>query len=98
MPLVETVRFSDFFLKPRGRLAFQNLHDVEDRVLGGCQDAEVNVVVLNAQLDDLPALPLADGLEDSQELLLHLRRSKHLAPILRCPNQMVFEVVEITVC
>ena len=91
---VESMGPLDLFLHPRGRLAFQYLHDVGDRVPWRGENAEVDVVILDVQLHDLPVLPFADRFEDSLQFAFDLLCHQNLPPILGRPYQVVFEVVE----
>lgn len=91
---VESVGPLDLFLHPCGRLALQYLHDVRDRVPWRGENAEVDVVILDAEFDDLPVLPFADRFEDPLQFAFDLLCNQNLPPILGRPYQVVFEVVE----
>ena len=52
------------------------------------------MVVLNIELDNFPVFPLADGFENSSQLVPDLFRREYLAPIFRSPHQVVLQVVK----
>lgn len=84
----------DFLLHPGGRLPFQNLHGVGDGISRGEEEKAVDMVVLNGKFDDFPVFPFADGFEYPSELAFDLVRGEYLSTVLRCPDEMAFEVVE----
>lgn len=88
------MRALDLLLHPGGRFAFQRLHDVGDRILGCCEQDEVDVVDLHVELDDFPVFPFHDVLEHPRELALHDLVSQYLAAVLGCPDEVVFNVVK----
>ena len=51
-------------------------------------------VCLNAQLNDFPMFPFANGFENTKEFLFHLGWSKHVSSVFGSPHQMVLQVVE----
>lgn len=52
------------------------------------------MIFLNVQLDDFPVFPPADRFEDASEFAFDLFVSEHLPAVLRCPDQVVLQVVE----
>ena len=71
LPFVEAVGALDLLLHPGGRFALQYLHDVRDGFSRGGEQTEVNMVFLNAGLDNLPMLPFGDRLEAPPQFAFH---------------------------
>ena len=88
LPFVEAVGALDLLLHPGGRFALQYLHDVRDGFSRGGEQTEVNMVFLNAGLDNLPMLPFGYRLEDPQ---FAFSFSDPL-PRYFCPHEVVFDV------
>ena len=81
--------FLCFLLEPHGRLSFQDLHEVGDRVLGWNGEEKVNVLVADVPLVDVTLLPLGNVLELSFQFLFDVRVLQYCSAVLGTPDHMV---------
>ena len=76
-------------LEPHGRFAFQDLHEVGDRVFGRDGEIQVYVLVADVLLVDVALLPLGNVLELSFQFLFDVRVLQYCSAVLGTPDRMV---------